>query len=59
MEDACPACGSQLRTDLSLDDQDDSQLPIEIPGLDEATESWYQLDGNEHIDERSTSRGNR
>jgi Tfp pilus assembly protein PilF len=33
---------------LSLDDQDDSQLPIEIPGLDEATESWYQLDGNEH-----------
>jgi Tfp pilus assembly protein PilF len=36
---------------LSLDDQDDSQLPIEIPGLDEATESWYQLDGNEHIDD--------
>jgi Tfp pilus assembly protein PilF len=34
-----------------LDDQDDSQLPIEIPGLDEATESWYQLDGNEHIDD--------
>ena len=33
---------------MSLDDQDDSQLPIEIPGLDEATESWYQLDGNEH-----------
>ena len=31
-----------------MDDQDDSQLPIEIPGLDEATESWYQLDGNEH-----------
>ena len=35
---------------MSLDDQDDSQLPIEIPGLDEATESWYQLDGNEHIE---------
>ena len=34
-----------------MDDQDDSQLPIEIPGLDEATESWYQLDGNEHIDD--------
>ena len=33
-----------------MDDQDDSQLPIEIPGLDEATESWYQLDGNEHIE---------
>ena len=35
---------------MSLDDQDDSTLPIEIPGLDEATESWYQLDGNEHIE---------
>ena len=33
-----------------MDDQDDSTLPIEIPGLDEATESWYQLDGNEHIE---------
>ena len=33
-----------------MDDQDDSQLPNEIPGLDEATESWYQLDGNEHIE---------
>ena len=30
-----------------MDDQDDSPLPLEIPGLDEATESWYQLDGNE------------
>ena len=47
--DACPACGSQIRIDLSLDDQDDSPLPNEIPGLDEATESWYQLDGNEQI----------
>ena len=33
-----------------MDDSDDSPLPIEIPGLDEATESWYQLDGNEHIE---------
>ena len=47
--DACPACGSQIRTDLSLHDQDDSPLPLEIPGLDEATESWYQLDGNDSI----------
>ena len=31
-----------------MEDQDDSSPPIEIPGLDEATESWYQLDGNEH-----------
>jgi len=34
-----------------LEDQDDSSPPIEIPGLDEATESWYQLDGNEHIED--------
>ena len=34
-----------------MDDQDDSPLPLEIPGLDEATESWYQLDGNEHIED--------
>lgn len=47
--DACPACGSQIRIDLSLDDQDSSPLPNEIPGLDEAAESWYQLDGNEQI----------
>jgi len=33
-----------------LDDQDDSPLPLEIPGLDEATESWYQLDGNESVE---------
>lgn len=35
---------------MTLDDQDDSPLPLEIPGLDEATESWYQLDGNEHVE---------
>ena len=34
-----------------MEDQDDSSPPIEIPGLDEATESWYQLDGNEHIED--------
>ena len=33
-----------------MDDQDDSPLPLEIPGLDEATESWYQLDGNESVE---------
>jgi hypothetical protein len=50
-----------------LDDQDDSPLPLEIPGLDEATESWYQLDGNEPkeavqqaetVDEQSNSNKN-
>ena len=50
-----------------MDDQDDSPLPLEIPGLDEATESWYQLDGNEPkeavqqaetVDEQSNSNKN-
>jgi len=50
--DACPACGSQIRTDLSMDDHDDSPLPNEIPGLDEAAESWYQLDGNEQLESK-------
>ena len=49
---ACPACGSQIRTDLSVDDQDNSPLPNEIPGLDEAAESWYQLDGNEQLESK-------
>jgi tetratricopeptide (TPR) repeat protein len=53
--DACPACGSQIRTDLSVDDQDNSPLPNEIPGLDEATESWYQLDGNEQLEPEEVS----
>ncbi|MCS5533696.1 MAG: hypothetical protein NZ736_05515 [Candidatus Poseidoniaceae archaeon] len=50
--EACPACGSQIRTDLSVDDHDDSPLPNEIPGLDEAAESWYQLDGNEQLESK-------
>ena len=53
--DACPACGSQIRTDLSVDDQDNSPLPNEIPGLDEAAESWYQLDGNEQLEPEEVS----
>ena len=44
---ACPACGSQLRTDLSLDDTSDEVLPTEVPGLDDAAAAWYDLEGIE------------
>ena len=44
---ACPACGSQLRTDLSLDGASDEVLPTEVPGLDDAAAAWYDLEGIE------------
>ena len=47
---SCPACGSQNLIDLSKSDSQADDLPTEIPGLDEATESWYELEG---LDEES------
>tara|TARA_Y100000766_G_scaffold259556_1_gene248619 strand:- start:239 stop:1663 length:1425 start_codon:yes stop_codon:yes gene_type:complete len=44
---ACPACGSLLLVDLTSDDGDSSSLPTEVPGLDEAVASWYELEGIE------------
>ena len=44
---SCPACGSQLRTDLSASMQDDDFVPTEVPGLEEAADSWYELEGME------------
>ena len=44
---ACPACGSLLLVDLSLEDGDSSPLPTEVPGLDDAVASWYELEGIE------------
>lgn len=44
---ACPACGSQLLVDLAHDDGDSSPLPTEVPGLDDAVASWYELEGIE------------
>lgn len=44
---ACPACGSLLLVDLALDDGDSSPLPSEVPGLDDAVASWYDLEGIE------------
>jgi len=42
---ACPACGSQLRTDLAADMEGGETLPSEVPGLDDAAEAWYDLEG--------------
>ena len=42
---ACPACGSQIRVDLTEQDEDGSALPNEVPGLDEAVASWNELEG--------------
>lgn len=44
---ACPACGSLLLVDLAAEDGDESSLPTEVPGLDEAVASWYELEGIE------------
>ena len=42
---ACPACGSQLRRDLSLEQDGSEVLPTEVPGLDDAAAAWYDLEG--------------
>lgn len=44
---ACPACGSQLRKDLSAEMDGDEVLPTEVPGLDDAADAWYDLEGIE------------
>ena len=44
---ACPACGSQLRTDLTKENLGDEVLPTEVPGLDDAAAAWYDLEGME------------
>lgn len=44
---ACPACGSQLRKDLSLEADGAEALPSEVPGLDDAAAAWYDLEGIE------------
>ena len=43
---SCPACGSQNLIDLSRSDVQADDLPAEIPGLDEAAESWHELEGS-------------
>ncbi|CAI8287504.1 MAG: Uncharacterised protein [Candidatus Poseidoniaceae archaeon] len=44
---SCPACGSQIQK-KSEDFQDaEMVLPTEVPGLDEAADAWYDLEGME------------
>ena len=43
---SCPACGSQNLIDLSESDSQTSDLPAEIPGLDDAAQSWHELEGS-------------
>ena len=44
---SCPACGSQIQK-RSEDFQDaEMVLPSEVPGLDEAADAWYELEGIE------------
>ena len=52
---SCPACGSQNLRDLSVSEPENSDLPIEIPGLDDAVNSWREIEGNndDGVDEKS------
>ena len=43
---SCPACGSQNLIDLSASNSQNDDLPNEIPGLDDAAESWHELEGS-------------
>ena len=43
---SCPACGSQNLVDLSIADLQTDDLPTEIPGLDDAVDSWHELEGS-------------
>lgn len=52
---ACPACGSQLRTDLSTAIDSEEHLPNEVPGLDDAAAAWYDLEGIEPPEEAAES----
>lgn len=47
---SCPACGSQNLIDLTSDDEDPS-MPTEVPGLDEAVSSLYELEGIEQTND--------
>ena len=43
---SCPACGSQNLVDLTANDDAEEPLPTEIPGLDDAADSWHDLEGS-------------
>ena len=51
---SCPACGSQNLRDLSLEVGDEN-LPTEIPGLDDAADSWHDLEGESQTESKTES----
>ena len=48
---SCPACGSQLRAQDQLFSDSDAAIPTEVPGLDDAAQAWYDLEGIEAPEE--------
>lgn len=49
---SCPACGSQNLIDLASEDNDPS-MPTEVPGLDDAVNSLYDLEGIDKVEQDS------
>lgn len=48
---SCPACGSQNLVDLTANDDAEEPLPTEIPGLDDAADSWHDLEGSKRTED--------
>ena len=48
---SCPACGSQNLVDLTTNDDAEEALPTEIPGLDDAADSWHELEGSKRAED--------
>ena len=44
---SCPACGSQIQKKSQEFQDAEMVLPTEVPGLDEAADAWYDLEGME------------
>ena len=44
---SCPACGSQIQKRSDDFQDEDMVLPTEVPGLDDAADAWYDLEGIE------------
>ena len=49
---SCPACGSQNLIDLASEDEDPT-MPTEVPGLDDAVSSLYELEGIDRVEQDS------
>jgi len=56
---SCPACGSQIQKRSENFQDAEMVLPSEVPGLDDAAEAWYELEGieppEEDVEDESSS----